>query len=53
MCETRNRRWWEGRRSLGLPVGEYALNGCAIGVPDQAPEVRPLADLGSVSRWLA
>ena len=38
---------------LGLPVGEYALNGCAIGVPDQAPEARPLPDLGSVVRWLA
>ena len=38
---------------LGLPVGEYALNGCAIGVPEQAPEARPLPDLGSVVRWLA
>ena len=38
---------------LGLPVGEYALNGCAIGVPDQAPEVRPLPDLASVVTWLA
>jgi nitroreductase len=38
---------------LGLPVGEYALNGCAIGVPTQAAEVRPLPDIDSVVRWLA
>ena len=38
---------------LGLPVGEYALNGCAIGVPAQAPEARSLPDIASVVRWLA
>jgi nitroreductase len=37
---------------LGLPVGEYALNGCAIGVPAQAPETRPTPDAGSVTTWL-
>ena len=38
---------------LGLPVSEFALNGCAIGVPEQAPETRSLADVGSMTRWLA
>jgi nitroreductase len=38
--------------ALGLPVGEYALNGCAIGVPAQAPETRPAPDAGSVTSWL-
>jgi nitroreductase len=38
---------------LGLPVSEFALNGCAIGVPKEAPDTRPLADVGSVTRWLA
>ncbi len=38
---------------LGLPAGEYALNGCAIGVPSQAPEARPAADAGSHTTWLA
>jgi nitroreductase len=38
---------------LGLPVSEFALNGCAIGVPEQAAEARSLFDVGSVIRWLA
>jgi nitroreductase len=38
---------------LGLPVSGFALNGCAIGVPAQAPEARALPDVGSVVRWLA
>ena len=38
---------------LGLPVSEYALNGCAIGAPTQVPAARSLPDLGSVVRWLA
>ena len=37
---------------LGLPVGEYALNGCAIGVPAQAPEARPAGDVSAVTIWL-
>ena len=37
---------------LGLQVGEYALNGCAVGVPAQAPETRPTLDAGSVATWL-
>ena len=37
---------------LGLPVGEYALNGCAIGVPAQAPEARPAGDVSAVTTWL-
>ena len=38
---------------LGLPVSEFALNGCAIGVPEQAPDARPLPEAGGVTRWLA
>ncbi len=37
---------------LGLPVGEYALNGCALGVPAQRPEARPAPDAGAVTTWL-
>ena len=37
---------------LRLPVGQYALNGCAIGVPAQAPEARPAADIAAVTNWL-
>ena len=39
-------------RILGLPVAEYALNGCAIGVSAQTPEVRSLPDIASVTTWL-
>jgi nitroreductase len=38
---------------LGLPVSEFALNGCAIGVPEQAPDARPRPEVSSVTRWLA
>ena len=38
---------------LGLPVAQFALNGCAIGVPEQAPDARPLPDAGGVTNWLA
>jgi nitroreductase len=38
--------------TLGLPVGEHALNGCAIGVPVQSPETRPTPDAASVTTWL-
>ncbi len=37
---------------LGLPPGEHALNGCAIGVPAQPPEARATPDAGSVTTWL-
>jgi nitroreductase len=37
---------------LGLAVGDFALNGCAIGVPAQAPEARPAADLAAATIWL-
>ena len=39
--------------ALGLPVGEYALNGCAIGVPAQSPEARATLDATGVTTWLA
>jgi nitroreductase len=38
--------------TLGLPVGEYALNGCAIGVPAQSPEARATPDAAEVTTWL-
>ena len=38
---------------LGLPVGEYALNGCAIGVPAQVAEARALPDAAGATTWLA
>jgi nitroreductase len=37
---------------LGLTVGDFALNGCAIGVPAQAPEVRPAPDAAAATTWL-
>ncbi len=40
-------------RILGLPVAEYALNGCAIGVPAQTPDVRSLPDVAGATTWLA
>lgn len=40
-------------RILGLPVSEYALNGCAIGVPAQTPDARPAPNVGTVTTWLA
>jgi len=40
-------------RILGLPVAEYALNGCAIGVPAQTPDERPLPDVDGATTWLA
>jgi len=39
-------------KALGLPVGEYALNGCAIGVPAQSPETRTPLDAAGVTTWL-
>ena len=38
--------------ALGLPVGQYALNGCAIGVPAKAPEARATPDAATVTTWL-
>jgi hypothetical protein len=40
-------------RILGLPVAEYALNGCAIGVPAQSPDVRSLPEVASATTRLA
>jgi nitroreductase len=39
-------------RILGLPVAEYALNGCAIGVPSQSPEARSAPDATAATTWL-
>jgi len=38
---------------IGLPVGGYALNGCALGVPAQRPETRPAFDVAAATTWLA
>jgi len=38
---------------LGLAVAQYALNGCAIGVPAQTPDTRPVPDVDSATTWLA
>ncbi len=37
---------------LGLPVGEHALNGCAVGAPVQPPEARAIPDAAGVTTWL-
>jgi nitroreductase len=37
---------------LGLVVGEFALNGCAIGVPAQPLEMRPTPDIAAAMTWL-
>ena len=39
-------------RILGLPVAEYALNGCAIGVPAEPPKARSLPGVASATTWL-
>jgi nitroreductase len=39
-------------RLLDLPAAEFALNGCAIGVPAHASEVRPAPDVGAATSWL-
>jgi len=38
---------------LDLPAGEYALNGCALGLPLQAPGERPRPDARAVTTWLS
>jgi len=39
---------------LGLPVGEHALNGCALGVPAQVSRRRArLPDASATTTWLA
>lgn len=38
---------------IGLPVAAYALNGCALGVPAQRPETRPVPDVAAATAWLA
>jgi nitroreductase len=39
-------------RILGLPVAEYALNGCALGVPAQTPEARSVPEAAVATTWL-
>ncbi len=37
---------------IGIPIGEYALDGCLIGYPDASPPLTKRSPLGDVTRWL-
>lgn len=37
---------------IGIPFGEYALDGCLIGYPDVAPAPSKRPPLGEMTRWL-
>jgi nitroreductase len=37
---------------IGIPFGEYALDGCLIGYPDAPPAQSKRPRLGEVTRWL-
>ena len=39
-------------RLLGLPLGEYVLDGCAVGYPAAAPPTAKRGDIGPVTKWL-
>jgi nitroreductase len=39
-------------RLLGLPFGEYVLDGCAVGYPAAEPTLAPRPDMRSGVRWL-
>jgi nitroreductase len=39
-------------RLLGLPFGEYVLDGCAVGYPTADPPLAPRPDMSSGVRWL-
>jgi len=39
-------------RLLGLPVGEYVLDGCAVGYPAADPPPAPRPDMASGVKWL-
>jgi len=39
-------------RLLGLPFGEYVLDGCAVGYPAADPPLAPRPDMSSGIRWL-
>jgi nitroreductase len=39
-------------RLLGLPFGEYVIDGCAVGYPGDDPPPAPRPDLSSGVRWL-
>ncbi|HEX3046171.1 MAG TPA: nitroreductase family protein [Bacillota bacterium] len=36
---------------LGLPYGEYELDGCAIGYPDQTPIEKKIPTVNEVTKW--
>jgi len=37
---------------IGVPFGEFALDGCLIGYPDASPTPSKRSSLGNVTRWL-
>jgi hypothetical protein len=37
---------------LDLPVGKYALNGCAIGYPGIIPNPKPRPDTKKATKWM-
>jgi nitroreductase len=39
-------------RLLGLPFGDYVLDGCAVGYPAAEPQTAKRADPGAVTTWL-
>ncbi|MGA2361551.1 MAG: nitroreductase family protein [Candidatus Aminicenantales bacterium] len=39
-------------RLLGLPFGDYVLDGCAVGCPAAEPPAAKRLDLGTVLKWL-
>jgi nitroreductase len=39
-------------RLLGLPFGEYVMDGCAVGCPGADPPPAPRPDMGSGVKWL-
>lgn len=38
---------------VGIPVGEYGLNGCAIGIPAHIPPAEEKPDAESVTTWIS
>ena len=37
---------------LGIPFGEYAIDGCVVGYPDQVPAPRPEIAVSDLTKWL-
>jgi len=37
---------------IGLPFGEFEIDGCAIGYPDQTPSERSTISVNEITKWL-